>query len=75
MGRKEEHFLPIAYLLPAPVVIQKGVYSMLRFRRFLLLCVFCLPIAFAAIGCEEKREVYKEKTVEPHVIKKDFIVE
>jgi hypothetical protein len=48
---------------------------MFRFRRFLLLCIFCLPLAIAALGCEEKRKVYKETTVEPTVIKKDFIVE
>jgi hypothetical protein len=57
------------------MVLAKEPKQMSRFRRFLLLCVFCLPLAIAAIGCEEKREVYKEKTVEPRVIKKDFIVE
>ena len=48
---------------------------MVRFKRFLLLCLFCLPFVIAALGCEEERTVYKEKTVEPHTVKKDFIVE
>jgi len=48
---------------------------MRRLGRFLLLCVFCAPLLLAALGCEEKREVYKEKTIENTPVKKEFIVE
>ena len=48
---------------------------MFRIGRFLLVCVFCLPMLLAVIGCEEKREVIKEQTIENKPVKKDFIVE
>ncbi len=48
---------------------------MRRLGRLLLVCVFCMPMLIAAVGCEEKRKVYKETTIENKPVKKEFIVE
>ena len=47
---------------------------MLKLGRFLLLCVFCVPLLLAAFGCEEKREVNQERVIEKKHAP-DFVVQ